>query len=71
MFLVQTPHTFRKGDCDVIYDSLWMQEYTTATDVCRLFKAQGKKVMLIKGSAENIKITYAQDYKMARFMAEK
>lgn len=71
MFLVQTPQTFRTGDFDEIYDSLSEKEKKTATDVCRLFRAKGKKVMLIKGSAENIKITYAQDYKTARFMAEK
>ena len=71
MFLVQTPQTFRTGDFDEIYHSLSGKEKKTATDVCRLFMAKGKKVMLIKGSAENIKITYAQDYKMARFMAEK
>ena len=71
MYLVQTPQTFRIGDFEEIYSSLSEDEKKTATDVCRLFMAKGRKVMLVKGSPENIKITYAQDYHIAKFMAEK
>ena len=71
MYLVQTPQTFRIGDFEEIYSSLSEEEKKTATDVCRLFMARGKKVMLVTGSPENIKITYAQDYHIAKFMAEK
>lgn len=71
IYLVQTPQTFRLGDFNEIYDSLSEDEKKTATDVCRLFMAKGKTVMLIKGSNENIKITYAQDYRIAKFLTEK
>lgn len=71
MYLVQTPQTFRLGDFDEIYDSLSEDEKRTATDVCRLFMAKGRKVMLVNGSNENMKITYSRDYQMARLMAEK
>lgn len=71
MYLVQTPQTFRMGDFDKIYDSLSEDEKKTATDVCRIFTAKGKKVMLVKGSPENMKITYAKDYHIAKFMAKK
>jgi len=71
LYLVQTPQTFRLGDFSEIYNSLSEEDKKTATDVCRLFRAKGRKVMLVKGSSENMKITYSQDYHIAKFMAEK
>ncbi len=71
LYLVQTPQTFRLGDFSEIYNSLSEDEKKTATDVCRLFMAKKRKVMLVKGSNENIKITYSLDYQIAKFMAEK
>ncbi len=70
MFLVQTPQTFRIGDFERIYNSLSDDEKKIATDVCRLFKSRGKKVLLIKGSPENIKLTYPYDYQTAKIIAE-
>ena len=70
MYLVQTPQTFRIGDFNEIYSSLSEDEKRSATDVCRLFMSKNKKVMLVTGSNENIKITYAHDYRIAKFMSE-
>ena len=70
MFIVQTPQTFRLGDFENIYNSLSDDEKKIATDVCRLFKSKEKKVMIIKGSPQNIKLTYPYDYKTAQIIAE-
>ena len=70
IFLVQTPQTFRIGDFEDIYNSLSDDEKKIATDVCRLFKSKGKKVLLIKGNPKNIKLTYPYDYQTAKIIAE-
>ena len=70
MFLVQTPQTFRIGDFEEIYRSLDEEEKHLATDVCRLFQAKHKKVKLIAGSPDNIKLTYLHDYQIACLLAK-
>lgn len=69
MFLVQTPQTFRIGDFTDIYRTLSDDEKQRATDVCRLFQAKSKKVMLVLGEPSNIKLTYPYDYQVAQLIA--
>lgn len=61
LFMVQTPQAFRIKDWNDVYSSLSSAQKSIATDVCRLFILAGKKVSIVPGSPENIKITYKSD----------
>lgn len=61
MFQVQTPQTFRLGSFKRMYEALSPSEREQATDACRLYHRNNKKVRLVEGSPGNIKLTYPSD----------
>lgn len=65
MYQVQTPQSFRYGLFREVYADMTQEELAHATDVCKLFSLRGHKVYLVKGSAENFKITYPFDLRLA------
>ena len=65
MYQVQTPQSFRYGLFREVHADITQEELAHATDVCKLFSLRGHKVYLVKGSAENFKITYPFDLRLA------
>ncbi len=65
MYQVQTPQSFRHGLFRAVYADMSEAELAHATDVCKLFALRKHKVYLVKGSAENFKITYPFDLRLA------
>ncbi len=63
MYQVQTPQTFSALKLRELYNSLSEEEKEKLTDCSGIFLSRGEKVAIVKGSAENIKITYKTDLK--------
>lgn len=70
LYRVQTPQTFRLGSFLRIYQALSEEEKQRATDVCRLYRANGREVGLIPGELCNIKLTYPLDYRIAKLLSK-
>ncbi len=65
VFNCQTPQSFRLGEYLDSLSKLEKSERDALTDACSLFTLTGKKVYMVKGSAENIKITRPADIQTA------
>ena len=61
----QTPQSFRVEELHRTVASLTPEETQVLTDACKIYAVRGKKVRLVPGSPENIKITYASDLVLA------
>lgn len=61
----QTPQSFRVAELRRTIESLTPEQTQVLTDACKIYAVQGKKVRLVEGSAENMKITYASDLPLA------
>ena len=61
---IQTPQGFKKEIIAAAYKNL-NHHKKSATDDAYLVECLGRKVRLIKGSYENIKVTTPEDLKMA------
>lgn len=69
VFNIQTPQTFNLGDlAEMLGKCLDKDKYT---DLCGLALSFGKRVKIIEGSPENIKITVPADIKIAEAILEK
>lgn len=69
---VQTPQVFEAAIIKNAYEILLKQEDDSVTDDAMVVeKILGKKVKLVQGSYENIKITTPEDLDIARVLAEK
>lgn len=69
---VQTPQVFESPIIKNAYEILLKQEDNSVTDDAMVVeKIMGKKVKLVQGSYENIKITTPEDLDIARVFAEK
>lgn len=69
---VQTPQVFQTAIIKNAYEILLEQEESNVTDDAMVVeKILGKKVKLVLGSYENIKITTPEDLDIARVFAEK
>lgn len=69
---VQTPQVFEATIIKNAYEILLKQEDDSVTDDAMVVeKILGKKVKLVQGSYENIKITTPEDLDIARVLAEK
>lgn len=69
---VQTPQVFESAIIKNAYEILLKQEDNSVTDDAMVVeKILGKKVKLVQGSYENIKITTPEDLDIARVFAEK
>ncbi len=65
LFQGQTPQSFRIEELRRTVESLTPEETAVLTDACKIYAVRGKKVRLVPGSPENIKITYASDLVLA------
>ena len=69
VFNIQTPQTFNLKDlAEMLGKCLDKDKYT---DLCGLALSFGKRVKIIEGSPENIKITVPADIKIAEAILEK
>lgn len=69
VFNIQTPQTFNLGDLAEMLGKC--PDKDKYTDLCGLALSFGKRVKIIEGSPENIKITVPADIKIAEAILEK
>lgn len=67
IYNIQTPQVFVKEEIQKLYEIC----DKSFTDDCALFEEYGKKVMLVEGSYDNIKITTPEDMEVAKGILEK
>ena len=65
LYQCQTPQTFRALELKTLYEGLNDDQKAILTDSCSIFSVSGKKVYLVRGDVQNIKITYPYDLKVA------
>ncbi|MBO4895030.1 MAG: 2-C-methyl-D-erythritol 4-phosphate cytidylyltransferase [Clostridia bacterium] len=70
VFHSQTPQSFRLSEYLDSLGKLGRDEREKLTDVCSLFTKTGKKVFMVEGSADNIKITRPADLETAKAILE-
>ena len=72
VWLIQTPQIFENNLIKNAYEMLLeKKDYAVTDDAMVLEKMVGKKVKLVEGSYENIKITTPEDLDIARVFAKK
>lgn len=62
LWLAQTPQMFRLG---MLYDALSRADTTLITDEASALEQFGHAPRLVRGAAENFKVTYAEDFALA------
>ncbi len=65
VFHAQTPQSFRAEELYRLCRSIPADVFSSLTDGCSVYTYCGKKVAMVPGSTENIKITYPEDIKKA------
>jgi 2-C-methyl-D-erythritol 4-phosphate cytidylyltransferase len=68
LWIAQTPQAFRVRDLRSAFDRA-AAEAVSATDEASLVERLGKRVAIVQGRYENIKITTPEDYELARLIA--
>ena len=63
LYHAQTPQSFSAAKLKKLLDRLSLAQLSHMTDGCSVFVACGEPVRLVRGSSENIKITYPSDLK--------
>ena len=63
LYHAQTPQSFSAVKLKKLLDRLSLAQLSHMTDGCSVFVACGEPVRLVRGSSENIKITYPSDLK--------
>lgn len=71
MFSVQTPQTFRMAELTAAIASLKEDEKKILTDGAKIYLLKGKKVGIVNGSSENIKVTEPKDLAIAEAIIQK
>ena len=71
MFSVQTPQTFRMTELTDAIASLNEEEKKILTDGAKIYLLKGKKVGIVNGSGENIKVTEPKDLVIAEAIIQK
>ncbi|MBR0536676.1 MAG: 2-C-methyl-D-erythritol 4-phosphate cytidylyltransferase [Clostridia bacterium] len=69
VFHAQTPQSFCAGELYRLIRSTPPEVYETLTDGCSVYTLHGRKVAMVQGSEDNIKITYAADLQKAELIA--
>ncbi|MDO5125687.1 MAG: 2-C-methyl-D-erythritol 4-phosphate cytidylyltransferase [Ruminococcus sp.] len=69
MFQAQTPQSFNISRLREVYASLTDDEKSKLTDTCSIFTVKGLPVHIVKGDVLNMKITTANDLKIADLLA--
>lgn len=64
-WLAQTPQMFRLGELIAALDDALAKAPETVTDESSAMERAGKKPLLVKGSAQNFKVTYPEDFALA------
>lgn len=70
MFQAQTPQSFNISRLTDVYASLSDDEKSRLTDTCSVFTVKGLPVHIVKGDVLNMKITTANDLKIADLLAK-
>lgn len=65
VYHAQTPQSFRAAELLELCRGIPADVFNTLTDGCSVYTYFGKRVYMVRGSAENIKITYPADIKKA------
>ena len=68
LYNVQTPQTFRVNELIESYNSLTEEEKSILTDATKIYLLKGKRVGLVLGDRNNIKITTDFDLKLGRLI---
>lgn len=68
LYNVQTPQTFRVNELLDSYNSLTEEEKSILTDATKIYLLKGKKVGLVLGDRDNIKITTDFDLKLGNLI---
>lgn len=66
VYHAQTPQTFRAEELYALCTAMPPEEFGALTDGCSVYIRAGKPVFMVRGSENNIKITYPQDLARAR-----
>ena len=64
-WLAQTPQMFRLGALRDAYAAHAAQGFAGLTDEASAIEAAGQRPLLVKGSAQNFKVTYPEDFALA------
>ncbi|MBQ8209064.1 MAG: 2-C-methyl-D-erythritol 4-phosphate cytidylyltransferase [Clostridia bacterium] len=61
----QTPQSFNIATLLELYGNMTEEQFECFTDACSVFVSAGKKVFLVEGDRNNIKLTYPEDMEKA------
>lgn len=61
----QTPQSFNVAELLALYENMTDEQFEKFTDACSVFVYSGKKVFLVQGDRNNIKLTYPEDLERA------
>lgn len=64
----QTPQSFNVETLIELYDKMTDEQFENFTDTCSVFVNMGKKVFLVDGDRNNIKLTYPEDMEKAEII---
>ena len=64
-WLAQTPQMFRLGELEQALAAAEAGGYAGITDEASAIEAQGRRPLLVRGSAQNFKVTYPEDFALA------
>lgn len=68
LFHGQTPQSFNARFLLELYENMNEEEFEVYTDACMVFIKNGKKVYLVTGDRDNIKLTYPEDMEKAEII---
>lgn len=68
LFHGQTPQSFNVSEIFSLYENMTPDEFELYTDACTVFIKNGKKVALVQGDRNNIKLTYPEDMEKAEMI---
>lgn len=64
-WLAQTPQMFRVGDLRLALESAQNTGFAGITDEASAMEAAGQQPLLVRGSVQNFKVTYPEDFTLA------
>lgn len=68
LFHGQTPQSFNASELMALYAGMSDEEFELYTDACIVFVRNGRKVHLVAGDRNNIKLTYPEDMEKAEII---
>ena len=68
LFHGQTPQSFNASELMELYSNMSEEEFELYTDACIVFIKNGRKVHLVTGDRNNIKLTYPEDMEKAEII---